>query len=91
MNIKMGSWYLNYLTIKYNNEELALAHYNGGGRQKNRYANKKKLKNTKQFLNNTKEDIEGKITLLELELASKGISDFFSNEEYNNWKKTFIS
>jgi len=49
MNIKMGCWFLNYLKEKYQSEELMLAHYNGGSRQKNRYINYRKLKNRKDY------------------------------------------
>jgi len=64
-NIKMGCWFLSYLKAKYKNETLALAHYNGGGLQKNNYLNNKKYKNTKDFKHYTVEALEIKVELLE--------------------------
>ena len=50
MSVKIGTWFYSYLLKKYEGkEQLALAHYNGGGRQKNKYIKRKKYKHVKEY------------------------------------------
>ena len=71
VNIKLGSWYLSYLKRTYNNTELALAHYNGGRRQKNRYINKSRYQHTRDFKNNSIADLRQSLRTMKDSLGTK--------------------
>ena len=50
INIKFGSWYYSYLERKYKNQKLALAAYNGGTANVNRWIRKHGIDKTKESI-----------------------------------------
>jgi len=75
MSIKLGAWYLSYLIDKYDGRvDYALAHYNGGGLQKNRYIYKSMYKNRPEYELSISE-IQSKMNALKAELTDEDISN----------------
>lgn len=82
INIKIGTWFLSYLMIEYdNNHSLVLAHYNGGIRQKNRYLKRKKFKNVKEYKLST-DEISTRIEGIKDSLLNTGITDYKISEHH---------
>jgi len=83
INIRIGTWYLSHLIDKYNSETLALAHYNGGYRQKNRYLHNRRYKNKPDF-KQSKETIQTKVETLRDSLVASGVGKgyLYENKEY---------
>jgi soluble lytic murein transglycosylase len=89
INIKIGSWFLSYLISKYKSEILALAHYNGGGLQKNNYINKQALEKTAEYQDITIEEIKMEMKEIKDSISINDIHEnkILSARRYNHLRK----
>lgn len=92
MNLKMSAWYLSFLLNEYDgDQELALAHYNGGPWQKNSWKYTRMYKHSAEYKSMEVDELRVKLHEMKKEIPYDELKEMKSEraKEYDKYRKVY--